>query len=349
MTFFTSPAPRKAPLVGAVIEANLDEIHNRLPRPRPRPTLLTRLGRAALVVFVAVPSASLVRRPAVAPVAPAAASLPAPAAARPASDPAVRPDLAPSGVLDASVLSQPISPGVLDLTVRRVIVDAGHGGENPGTHSLGGVKEKDLTLDIAERVQQALTARGFEAVMTRTRDETLSLQERAALANGRHGDIFVSIHLNWFDRSEERGIETYYLGPSRGSELDAIAALENQDSGYSLSDMRSLLERIYTDARRDESRRLATLVQQELMGALRKSEPAISNRGVKRAPFVVLSATEMPAILAEVSCLSNEQQVERLRTAEARQRIAEALVSGIQDFARESRVTVSERTRPHGS
>ncbi len=102
-----------------------------------------------------------------------------------------------------------------------------------------------------------------------------------------------------------RGIETYYLGPSNSPELDAIAAAENQHSGYSLSDLRSLLEKIYMDARRDESRRLADSVQRALVRTMRKAEPALTDRGVKTAPFVVLLATEMPAILAEVSCLSN--------------------------------------------
>ncbi len=101
--------------------------------------------------------------------------------------------------------------------------------------------------------------------MTRTADETLSLLERAATANRRHGDIFVSIHLNSLRPPERAGIETYYLGPSDGPEPDAIAAAENRHSGYSLSDMRSLLEKIYTDARRDESRRLAESVQHALV------------------------------------------------------------------------------------
>jgi N-acetylmuramoyl-L-alanine amidase len=251
--------------------------------------------------------------------------------------------------MDVSVLSQPIAPRVLDLTVRRVVLDAGHGGDNPGTSSANGAREKDLTLDIAARVQHMLATRGFDVVMTRTGDETLSLQQRAATANGRRGDIFVSIHLNWLQKSDVRGIETYYLGPSRGPDLDAIAARENQQSGYSLSDMRSLLERIYTDARRDESRHLATLVQQSLVATLQKSETDISDRGVKMAPFVVLGATEMPAILTEVSCLSNEDQAAQLKTAAGRQRIGEALVSGIERFARESRATAAERTGSHGS
>ncbi len=350
-----SAARLKARILSEAFQDNVDVIHGRLPRQlRPWQRHLRLWSRrVAFGATVIVASAGLARWLAAAPARPAERPAVAQSTARVEPPRTVAPaDLiaraVPAATLDASVLSQPIPPGVLDLTVRRVVIDAGHGGDNPGTTSTSGLKEKDLTLDIAARVQQLLALQGFETVMTRSNDETLSLKERAATANGRRGDIFVSIHLNWLQRSSDGGIETFYLGPGRDGELDAIAAMENQQSGYSLADMRSLLERIYADARRDESKKLATLVQQSLVGTLRKTEPAVSDRGVKTAPFVVLGATEMPAILAEVSCLSNERQAEHLKTAEARQRIAEALVSGIQIFARESRVTESERTGSHG-
>jgi N-acetylmuramoyl-L-alanine amidase len=164
----------------------------------------------------------------------------------------------------------------------------------------------------------------------------LSLRQRAASATGQRGDIFLSIHLNSIQPSSSCGVETYYLGPSNDAERNAIAARENEQPGYSLSDMRSLLERIYADARRDESRRLAQAVQEALMRTLRKSDPALTDRGVKMAPFVVLVATEMPAILAEVSCLSNTAEAQRLSTAQHRETLAEALVLGIHAFARET-------------
>ena len=344
-----SAARLKARMLSGALEDNLDLIHGRLPQSlRPaRRHLRLWIRRMAVAATVVATTAGMAWWPAAAPAAPAESA----ARAEPARTvaPVVRAahDI-PDATLEASVLSQPVRPGVLDLTVRRVVIDAGHGGDNPGTSSASGLKEKDLTLDISARVQQLLATRGFDTVMTRTSDETLSLSQRAATANARRGDIFVSIHLNWLQGPDDRGIETYYLGPSRDADLDALAAVENQQSGYSLSDMRSLLERIYADARRDESRRLAALVQRSLVGTLRKGEPGISDRGVKMAPFVVLGATEMPAILAEVSCLSNREQAERLKTGEARQRIAEALMSGIQVFARESRATAEERTATHG-
>ena len=336
------------------VNSDLDAIHGRLPEPlrpvRRRLRLWSQqaVRQGALSVAVLMAAAGVVAR------------WPASARAVPDAVPALLvkaqtvPDAAPDASLpdaapEASLLSQQVHPQVLNLSVRRVIVDAGHGGGNLGTSSADGVHEKDVTLDIAERVRQLIVQRGFEAVMTRTADETRSLRERAATANRGHGDIFVSIHLNSLRPSSARGIETYYLGPGGSPEFDAIAAAENRHSGYSLSDIRSLLEKIYTDARRNESRRLAESVQRALVLSLRKTSPAITDLGVKKAPFVVLVATEMPAIVAEVSSLSNEDDARRLNTAEYRQTIAEALVSGIQTFAHGSRVSATERRGTSGS
>src|SRR4029078_9684462 len=163
-------------------------------------------------------------------------------------------------------------------------------------------------------------------------DATLARKQGATTANHTRGDIFVSIHLNSFEPASARGIETFYLGPSERAEHDAIAATENQDSGYSLADMRTLLDGIYVDARRDESKRLAQSVQHAIVQRLRTTDPEMSDRGVKTAPFVVLVATDMPAILAEVSCLSNADEAERLGREDYRQTIAKALVAGIQSF-----------------
>jgi N-acetylmuramoyl-L-alanine amidase len=332
----------KARMLKDAVNSNVEGICGRLPEPlRPVRRHLRLWSRqtgrlGAFFVAVVMASAGVSRWPASARAVPAAAAVLGNAQAAPnaAPDP---------------FLSQQVHPNVLALSVRRVIVDAGHGGGNLGTSSADGVNEKDLTLDIAERVRQLIVQRGFEAVMTRTADERRSLRERAATANRRHGDIFVSIHLNSLRPSSARGIETYYLGPSDDPEFDAVAAAENRHSGYSLSDIRSLLEKIYTDARRDESRRLAESVQRALVLALRKTAPAITDRGVKTAPFVVLVATEMPAIVAEVSCLSNEDDARHLNTAEYRQTIAEALVSGIQTFAFGSRVSAIERRGTSGT
>ena len=222
---------------------------------------------------------------------------------------------------------------VFPLSVRRVILDAGHGGTDPGATARS-LTEKDITLDIGKRLSALLQSKGYEVVVTRADDSTLPLRDRAKLANESRGDIFVSIHVNAIlKHTASRGIETYYLGPTTDPSLTQLAASENSASGYSLADLRNLLDGVYADARRDESQQLAKSVQQHLVTRLRTKDPGLENWGVKRAPFLVLVATDMPAVLAEVGCLSNEKEAAMLSRSEYRQEIAEALFSGIQAYA----------------
>jgi len=226
-----------------------------------------------------------------------------------------------------------VSSAAFPLTIRRVILDAGHGGSDPGT-SAAAITEKEITLDIESRLRALLVGRGFDVVSTRRDDRLIALRERARLANGSDGDIFVSIHVNALAaHTASHGVETYYLGPTNDPSLTKLAAAENLDSGYSMTDMRKLLERVYGDVRRDESRQLAGAVQQQLFAGLRAVDPGLENWGVKRAPFIVLTATEMPAILAEVGCLSNEREALMLRSPNYRQQIAQALFNGIHAYA----------------
>ncbi len=240
----------------------------------------------------------------------------------------------------APVFAQPrrLPTDVLPLEVRHVVIDPGHGGDDRGTATgdrLGDLAEKDITLDIANRLEPLLRAAGFEVTLTRRSDRTLTLRERAELANRLTADLFVSIHVNWFGARSVRGVETYYLGTTEDPDLNAFARRENRDSGYALADMRSLLEGIYADVRQDESHRLATQIQQSLHRSLLPTTPELRDRGVKTAPFVVLVATEMPAILAEVSCLSNQAEAERLARPRYREHLATALLQGIQAYAHE--------------
>ena len=254
---------------------------------------------------------------------------------------------APASPPDLSLLNRPLPARALALGVRRIVLDAGHGGAHQGTASANGLLEKNITLDLAERTKRLLVAKGFEVVMTRSSDDTLSLKERATTANQQRGDIFVSIHLNSLRPDGPAGIETYYLGPSEHPDHDAIASLENEHSGYAMADLRTLLDGIYLDARRDESKRLAQSVQQSIMRRMRKADPDIDDRGVKTAPFVVLVATEMPAILAEVSCLSNAGEAERLGKPDHRQAIAEALAGGIHSFINPNTHSQGKRKDSH--
>ncbi len=227
----------------------------------------------------------------------------------------------------------PVTTAAFPLSVRRVVLDAGHGGTDPGATRLALI-EKHVTLDIGDRLRRKLEANGFEVIVTRSEDETVPLRERARLANASRADIFVSIHVNaLLKHTAAHGVETYYLGPTNDPALTVLAATENRGSGYSLADMRKLLDGVYADARRDESRQLAGAVQKHLHDGLSAAAPGLENWGVKRAPFLVLVTTEMPAVLAEVGCISNEKEAAMLTRPEYRQRIADALYAGISSYA----------------
>lgn len=228
---------------------------------------------------------------------------------------------------------QKIDSAVLPLAVRRIVIDAGHGGHDVGTSASSGIPEKELTLEIGERLRSLLEKNGFQVTLTRSGDQSMTLEQRATVANRSEGDVFVSIHLNALRNPNNRGIETYYLGPTNDPVLKQFVAAENRESGYSLADMRSLLDGIYADVRQNESKQFAESVQRELYSTLKAVNPALSNRGVKTAPFLVLVATDMPAILAEVSCLSNQAEVALLKNDEYKQRIAEGLFAGIKAYS----------------
>jgi N-acetylmuramoyl-L-alanine amidase len=244
---------------------------------------------------------------------------------------------APNATQQQMIAYEKVDPAALPLSVRRVVIDAGHGGTDPGA-ALPNLTEKQITLDIATRLRKLLQSNGFEVITTREDDRLIPLRERAHIANASASDIFVSIHVNSIvNHTSEHGVETYYLGPTRDASLTRLAAEENRESGYSLADMRKLLDGIYIDARRDESQHLAAVVQSHLYSGLRNADPGVQNWGVKRAPFLVLVATEMPAILAEVGCISNQEEVAMLHRPEYRDRIARALFDGIRGYAFEKR------------
>lgn len=323
----TNTRQLKTRLLHQAVEENVATIDGRLPKPlRRRARLAAKWGpRSAAAIFVV--AMIVAARVAVDGGTAAAMVNAVPRDRLVASRPA-----APAPALFPR--PEPLNVAALALAVRRVVIDAGHGGTSLGTSSQSGLLEKDVTLDIAERVRGRLAASALTVLMTRAGDDSVSLQQRSDFANRGRGDIFVSIHVNAL-APRMRGIETYYLGPSGAPADDAIAAHENRDSGYSLGDLRSLLDRIYSDARKDESRRLAESVQHALVRHLRSVNNAVEDRGVKTAPFVVLVGTAMPAILAEVSCLSNDEEAALLGKPGYRQSIADALFDGIQAYLSE--------------
>jgi N-acetylmuramoyl-L-alanine amidase len=226
------------------------------------------------------------------------------------------------------------------------VLDPGHGGNDSGARAQG-VWEKEITLEIARELRGLLRRASYDVVMTRETDRFVSLRQRAEIANVERADLFVSIHVNSVPSRECHAVETYYLGPADDPRAEQLAGRENHDSGYHLADFRRLLEGVYVNVRQEESRQLAQAVQQELVSVLGNTNPAIRDKGVRSAPFLVLVATESPGILAEVSCL-NDDEAGRLADPAYRQRIARALFHGIHAYA-EARNRVATLGQAPGS
>ncbi len=307
----------KREMLREVVRENLDVIEGRLPRAlrRRRRTLWTALLLAlplALVVAVALPISRRSQVLVVADPLPAEVS-------RPAS--LMLP--APHG----------LAPTLFRLAVTSVVLDPGHGGVDPGARTSSGLTEKEITLDVAERLKTLLQEARLRVAMTREKDDTLSLRERILIANASKADLFVSIHVNSIPMREKRAVETFVLGPTDDPHVARLAGEENRNSGYSLADFKKLLEGVYVGVRQTESRAFAEAVQRDLFRTLAATNPSLENRGVRTAPFAVLVNTEMPGLLAEVSCLSNEAEARRLGDPGYRQAIARALADGILAYA----------------
>jgi N-acetylmuramoyl-L-alanine amidase len=324
----------KRQLLRDLVQQNVDLAEGRLPRTLHKGrywSLTVRLLAAAVLSVALLGSSRLIASFSTTPDAAAARSPRSPTKA------------ATSSLPETPMLTsapQPVDAAVFPLAVRKVVIDAGHGGTSTGTRTPQGTLEKDLTLDIAQRLQRLLLQQSFQVVMTRDADRDVSLKERGGLANRVGADIFVSIHLNWIENRRSGGLETYYMGPTDDPYLTRLAAAENRESGYSLADMRRLLDRIYAGVRQEKSRKLAETVQSSLFQSLGKLSPEIQSRGVKTAPFIVLLTTDMPAILAEVSSLSNEEEARLLTKPLYRQYIALALAKGIRAYAENAEGTL---------
>ena len=221
----------------------------------------------------------------------------------------------------------------LGLKIGRIVIDPGHGGHDTGTIGPTGLHEKELVLDLARRLRQIIAERlGSEVVLTREEDTFVPLEARTALANERQADLFLSIHANASRSKSARGIETYYLNFTTDPEALEVAARENAVSQETISQLQTLVQKIAMADKVDESREFATRVHKALGQGFSGGNRRGFDRGVKKAPFVVLIGANMPSVLTEVSFLSNPQDEKLLRTPEHRQKIAEALFSGIQHY-----------------
>jgi N-acetylmuramoyl-L-alanine amidase len=218
----------------------------------------------------------------------------------------------------------------LGLKIGRIVVDAGHGGHDTGTIGPSGLLEKDLTLDVALRLGKMLEGRlGADVVYTRDDDTFIPLETRTAVANQQQADLFISIHANSSSDANARGVETYYLNFTSSADALEVAARENAVSEKSIHELQDLVKKIAMKEKIEESREFASDVQKLLHSGLAAKVPAIRDRGVKKAPFIVLIGANMPSVLAEISFLSNPTDERRLQTPDYRQKIAESLYKGI--------------------
>ena len=221
----------------------------------------------------------------------------------------------------------------LGLKIGKIVIDPGHGGHDTGTIGPNGLEEKDLVLEVGRRLGKLLETRlGAEVVYTRKNDTFIPLETRTAIANQQRADLFISIHANSSQDSAARGVETYYLNFTSSADALEVAARENAVSEKSIYELQDLVKKIAMKEKIEESREFAADVQSSLHSGLSAKNPGLRNRGVKKAPFIVLIGANMPSILAEISFVSNPGDEHRLQTSEYRQRIAESLYRGIAKY-----------------
>jgi N-acetylmuramoyl-L-alanine amidase len=220
----------------------------------------------------------------------------------------------------------------LGLGVSRIVIDAGHGGHDPGAKGKG-VTEAELVLDVTLRLEKLLQkVPGVEVVLTRRTDEFIPLQERTAIANREGADLFLSIHANASPNAQARGIETYFLNFANNLSAAAVAARENAASSQAMGGLPDFVKAIALNNKLDESRDFATQIQRSLLDRLKTTNKAIKDLGVKQAPFVVLIGAAMPSALAEISFVTNAQEAKLLKSTAYRQRIAESLFNAIRKY-----------------
>lgn len=230
--------------------------------------------------------------------------------------------------------NQPSLTRELGLKINRIAIDPGHGGYDTGTIGPHGLLEKNLCLDVALRLGQLIEANipGAEVIYTRMDDRYVGLEERTAIANRANADLFISIHANSSRGGEARGVETYSLSLTAPQESTALAVRENALAQSSLHDLPELIKKITRNEMIGESRQLAADIQNALSQSLQLVSPDETNRGVKQAPFIVLTDANMPAVLSEISFVNNPSDENLLLESGQRQRVAAGLYRGIAVF-----------------
>jgi N-acetylmuramoyl-L-alanine amidase len=227
----------------------------------------------------------------------------------------------------------PVAPLLTGL--RRIVVDAGHGGKDPGAIGPSGLREKDVTLAMAKKIAERLrTTLNCDVVLTRDRDVYLPLEERTAIANKVGADLFISVHANAAPNRQAYGIETYYLNFSKNDKAAAVAARENGTSLKEVTDLELILFDLMANSKINESSRLAAEIQRALIGRLAGQFEEVRDLGVRQGPFYVLLGATMPSVLVETAFISHPREERRLASTSYHEHAAEAIAEAVQNYAR---------------
>lgn len=222
---------------------------------------------------------------------------------------------------------------VLGLNVKTIVIDPGHGGTDPGAIGALGSQEKDITLDVALRLKQKLTQLGrYNILLTRDSDTTISLAERVSFAKEHKADLFISVHVNSLPNHTINIIETYYFGPPLTSETMQLAEQENKGSHFTFGELDAIVKDFGKTVKRQESVRLAMAIQEKLYRYVKSRDDKVRDEGIKMAPFVVLSQTEVPSVLVEISCLTKKKEEVKLSSPPYRDKIAAYIQEGIVSY-----------------
>jgi len=270
----------------------------------------------------------------------AAAEPPRPQLPKRLANPDTAPAKTPAAPVEIARAARPTIEGdsslvrALGLKLTRIVIDPGHGGHDQGTAGPHGVLEKDVVLDVAQRLGKLIEERmGAEVIYTRDDDTFLPLQARTALANDRKADLFLSIHANSSPVAPVTGIETFYLSVKGTKYAMDVASRENASFEKSVFDLPDLVAQIAKNDKAEESKEFAERIQAALYAFSARNVQGSKDRGIKSAPFVVLIGAHMPSVLAEIGFLTNGKEENLLKKPDYRQKLAEALYKGVSRYA----------------
>lgn len=240
------------------------------------------------------------------------------------------------GVRKAEVKDDTVSLArQLGLNVKRIVIDPGHGGKDPGCNLRGGVKEKDVVLAMAKVLAVKLEKEmGYEVFLTRSTDRFLSLERRTAIANIKKADLFISLHVNAHRSSKVWGLETYFLNMATDERSVMVAARENATSEKNISDLQTILNDLMLNTKIHESSRLAQKVQNGIVSNVKVRYKQVKSLGVKQAPFYVLIGAQMPAILVETGFLTNPTEKKRLVSKRYHKVMADGICAGVKAYVK---------------